>query len=127
MPPTSIMAQPGLNSVLLTWSNQGSIASNGNCSVVISRDTESNVIAVLPPGSVQYTAPAVGGATPPVYAWYLAYRNPCGLMSRQVQIKGSASPQTDVANPPANPAPPPGAGNYGGGSNPGGYRNPKGL
>jgi len=105
LPPVSLMSQPGNNCVLLTWRDQGAT----NCSVLISRDTESNVIAVLPPGSSQYIAVAVGGANPPVTAWYIAYRNQLGSASHAIQIKGRAAAQTDIATPPPNPAPPPGA------------------
>lgn len=114
-PPCSIMAQPGPNCLIVTWSNQGT-AANALCSTRVYLDVESNLFATLAPGCVYTTIPATGGPNPPVRAFYLSFITPGGVESRKVQGKGSAAPQANGAAPPTNPQPPSGAGTVGAGS-----------
>lgn len=98
-PPTSIVAQPGCNSFIVTWQVPSTSAAL-NCTTRIYLDVESNLFAQLPPGCNYAQLPATGGPTPQDRAFYLSCVNPSGAESRKVFGKCSAAPQANGGPPP---------------------------
>jgi hypothetical protein len=108
LPPVlnSCPGRPGC--LLVTWSNQGTVAKNA-CSARIYVDTESHLFGQFAPGICSATVPADGGEVPTPRALYLSYVSPGGVESRKVFASGSAAAQINGGAPPGNPQPPAGA------------------
>ena len=105
-PPYSILVQPALNSLLVTFADPNP-GTGAQTYTMVYRDTESQLFMQLGPGIHCFTFPAQGGENPPTVAGYLSFVTPSGRESRKVQFTGKAAIQAIGANPPANPSAPP--------------------
>jgi hypothetical protein len=129
--PYSIVVQPALNSLFVTFEDPNP-GTGAQLYTYVYRDDESHLFMQLPPGVHSFAFPAQGGSNPPTVAGYLSFVTPSGRESRKVQFVGKAAVQAIGSNPPANPSAPSGStqlpsGPYGSTGGSGGFRRPSGY